>query len=44
MQVEIRQPGSAVEIIVSDSGLGVDSTIATEVFEHGYTTKAAKDG
>ena len=44
MQVEIRQPGSTVEITVSDSGPGVDSTIATEVFEHGFTTKAAKDG
>jgi two-component system, CitB family, sensor kinase len=44
VQVEIRQPGSTVEITVSDSGPGVDSTIATEVFEHGFTTKAAKDG
>jgi len=44
VQVEIRQPGSTVEITVSDSGPGVDATIATEVFEHGFTTKAAKDG
>jgi two-component system CitB family sensor kinase len=44
VQVEIRQPGSTVEITVSDSGPGVDSTIATEVFEHGFTTKAAQDG
>jgi two-component system, CitB family, sensor kinase len=44
VQIEIRQPGSTVEITVSDSGPGVDSTIATEVFEHGFTTKAAKDG
>jgi two-component system CitB family sensor kinase len=44
VQVELRQPGSTVEITVSDSGPGVDSTIATEVFEHGFTTKAAKDG
>jgi two-component system CitB family sensor kinase len=44
VQVEIRQPGSTVEIIVSDSGPGVDATIATEVFEHGFTTKAAQDG
>ena len=44
VQVEIRQPGSTVEITVRDSGPGVDSTIATEVFEHGFTTKAAKDG
>ena len=44
VQVEIRQDGSSVELVVSDSGPGVDSTIATEVFEHGFTTKAAQDG
>jgi two-component system CitB family sensor kinase len=44
VQVEIRQPGGTVEITVSDSGPGVDATIATEVFEHGFTTKAAQDG
>jgi two-component system, CitB family, sensor kinase len=44
VQVEIRQPGGTVEITVSDSGPGVDATIATEVFEHGFTTKAARDG
>ena len=44
VQVEIRQPGTIVEIGVRDSGPGVDSTIAPEVFEHGFTTKAAQDG
>jgi sensor histidine kinase regulating citrate/malate metabolism len=44
VQVEIRQSGSTVELTVSDSGPGVDSTIAPEVFEHGFTTKAAHDG
>lgn len=44
VQVEIRHPGTVVEIAVRDSGPGVDTTIATEVFEHGFTTKAAKDG
>jgi two-component system, CitB family, sensor kinase len=44
VEVEIRQSGSTVEITVSDSGPGVDSSIATEVFEHGFTTKAARDG
>ncbi|MCW2811406.1 MAG: hypothetical protein JWP61_1864 [Friedmanniella sp.] len=44
VRVEIRQSGSTVELSVSDSGPGVDSTIATEVFEHGFTTKAARDG
>ena len=42
--VEIRQSGSTVELRVRDSGPGVDATIATEVFEHGFTTKAARDG
>jgi two-component system, CitB family, sensor kinase len=44
LQVEIRQSGSTVELAVHDSGPGVDSTIAPEVFEHGFTTKAAQDG
>ena len=44
VQVEIHQSGSTVELIVSDNGPGVDATIATEVFEHGFTTKAAQDG
>lgn len=44
VQVQIRQSGSTLELIVSDSGPGVDATIANEVFEHGFTTKAAQDG
>lgn len=44
VQVQIRQSGSTVELTVSDSGPGVDATIATEVFEHGFTTKAAQQG
>ncbi len=44
VHVEIHQSGRAVELIVSDNGPGVDATIATEVFEHGFTTKAAQDG
>lgn len=44
VEVEIRQSGSTVELVVSDSGPGVDSTIAPEVFEHGFTTKAAQEG
>ena len=44
MQVEIRQSGRTAELIVRDSGPGVDARIATEVFEHGFTTKAAQDG
>lgn len=44
VEVEIHQSGSTVELIVSDNGPGVDATIANEVFEHGFTTKAAQDG
>ena len=44
VQVEIRQSGRTAELIVRDSGPGVDARIATEVFEHGFTTKAAQDG
>ena len=39
-----RSASPAALSTVSDSGPGVDATIATEVFEHGFTTKAAKDG
>jgi two-component system, CitB family, sensor kinase len=44
VEVEIRQSGGTVELVVKDSGPGVDTTIANEVFEHGFTTKAAQDG
>jgi two-component system CitB family sensor kinase len=44
VHVQIRQSGSTVELTVSDSGPGVDATIAPEVFEHGFTTKAAREG
>ena len=42
--VEIRQSGTSVELAVTDSGPGIDAELATEVFEHGYTTKAAQGG
>jgi sensor histidine kinase regulating citrate/malate metabolism len=42
--VEIRHADTSVELIVSDSGPGIDADLATEVFEHGYTTKAAQGG
>jgi two-component system CitB family sensor kinase len=42
--VEIRQSDTTVELIVTDSGPGIDANLATEVFEHGYTTKAAQGG
>jgi two-component system CitB family sensor kinase len=44
VEVDVRQTGDVVEIVVRDSGPGVASTIAGEVFEHGFTTKAARDG
>ena len=44
VEVELRQSGRTVEISVADSGAGIDSAIAAEVFEHGFTTKAARDG
>jgi sensor histidine kinase regulating citrate/malate metabolism len=42
--VEIRQSDTSVELVVTDSGPGIDAKLATEVFEHGYTTKAAQGG
>ncbi len=44
VEVEIRQTADVVEIVVRDSGPGVASSIASEVFEHGFTTKAARGG
>jgi sensor histidine kinase regulating citrate/malate metabolism len=44
VEVGVRQTEDVVEIVVRDSGPGVAATIATEVFEHGFTTKAARDG
>ena len=42
--VEIRQSDTSVELVVTDSGPGIDAELATEVFEHGFTTKAAQGG
>lgn len=39
--VLIREEAGAVRITVHDSGPGVPPETASEVFEHGYTTKAA---
>ena len=44
VEVDVRQTDDVVEVVVRDSGPGVASTIASEVFEHGFTTKAARDG
>jgi signal transduction histidine kinase len=34
-------PGGAVEISVSDSGLGVPADLRERIFEHGFSTKPA---
>jgi sensor histidine kinase regulating citrate/malate metabolism len=44
VEVEVRRDASCVEIVVRDSGPGVTPDLAREVFTHGFTTKAARDG
>jgi two-component system, CitB family, sensor kinase len=42
--VEIVQEDGRVRVVVRDSGPGLAPELAEEVFEHGFTTKAAADG
>ncbi|AXB46501.1 sensor histidine kinase [Amycolatopsis albispora] len=44
IEIGIRQDSERVEVVVRDSGPGVAPEIATEVFAHGFTTKAAEHG
>lgn len=44
VEATIRHGGQLVEIEVRDSGPGVAPDLATEVFSHGFTTKAAGHG
>ncbi|MBC9725424.1 ATP-binding protein [Streptomyces sp. TRM68367] len=44
VEVGLRQDASSVEIVVRDSGPGVAPELAREVFAHGFTTKAARQG
>jgi sensor histidine kinase regulating citrate/malate metabolism len=44
VEVALRQDASSVEIAVRDSGPGVAPELAHEVFSHGFTTKAAREG
>ncbi|MFJ8145922.1 ATP-binding protein [Streptomyces sp. NPDC096048] len=44
VEVELGQDASSVEIVVRDSGPGVAPELAREVFSHGFTTKAARQG
>ncbi|GAA6527584.1 ATP-binding protein [Intrasporangium sp. DVR] len=41
---DASSPRSTVEVVVSDSGPGVAPELVTEVFTHGFTTKAAEAG
>ncbi|WP_341350197.1 sensor histidine kinase [Intrasporangium flavum] len=44
VELTIRQDASVVEVSVVDSGPGVAPEVVTEVFTHGFTTKAAQAG
>ncbi|MFC9503063.1 ATP-binding protein [Streptomyces sp. NPDC057002] len=44
VEVALRQDASSLEIVVRDSGPGVAPELAREVFSHGFTTKAAREG
>ncbi|MFE9925135.1 ATP-binding protein [Streptomyces sp. NPDC005774] len=44
VEVELRHDAASVEIVVRDSGPGVAPELAREVFQHGFTTKAAQEG
>ncbi|RBM13006.1 histidine kinase [Prauserella sp. PE36] len=44
VEVGITSDATAVSVVVRDSGPGVAPEIATEVFTHGFTTKAAEHG
>ncbi|MEU9577187.1 ATP-binding protein [Streptomyces chilikensis] len=44
VEVELRQDTTGVVVVVRDSGPGVAPGLAREVFEHGFTTKAAREG
>jgi sensor histidine kinase regulating citrate/malate metabolism len=44
VEVQIGQENGHARVVVRDSGPGVAPELAEEVFEHGFTTKAAADG
>ncbi|MCU1538625.1 MAG: signal transduction histidine kinase regulating citrate/malate metabolism [Humibacillus sp.] len=44
VELSIRQDASTVEVSVTDSGPGIAPDLVTEVFTHGFTTKAAQSG
>ncbi|GAA3008518.1 sensor histidine kinase [Actinokineospora diospyrosa] len=44
IEVSLSHEDCAVRVVVRDSGPGVTPDIASEVFRHGFTTKAAEEG
>ncbi|WP_298182361.1 sensor histidine kinase [Saccharomonospora sp.] len=42
IEIDVRERDDGVSVVVRDSGPGVAPEIATEVFTHGFTTKAAE--
>ncbi|HEU5143796.1 MAG TPA: ATP-binding protein, partial [Dermatophilaceae bacterium] len=44
VELQVHQDASTVEVVVTDSGPGVAPELVTEVFTHGFTTKAAEAG
>ena len=44
VELTIRQDASSLEVSVLDSGPGIAPEVVTEVFTHGFTTKAARAG
>lgn len=44
VEVEVVDEPDAVRVVVRDTGPGVAPELVEEVFEHGFTTKAAADG
>jgi two-component system CitB family sensor kinase len=44
VELTIRQDASSLEVSVVDSGPGIAPDVVTEVFTHGFTTKAARAG
>lgn len=44
IEVDLTHSDDEVRVVVRDSGPGVAPEIAEEVFQHGFTTKAAEEG
>ena len=44
VEVDLREVGDVVEVVVSDDGPGVPPALVDEVFRHGFSTKVAAEG